>query len=236
MKTAHHIYQVFLLVILAFLVSATSTYAASLKFAPSSGNYSEGQSFSVKIDLVLSSGEKVDGTDIYMTFDKDKLKVTQVSEGTLFDSYPVNDFNNTDGKITVSGLSKTTEPLEQSGTVATITFKALATGNAQVRFTLSGDNSTRYTKVVKTVTAENILSTVNSATYTIGAGDSTDEDTVGDDTGGFGGGSEEDTTEDATALPTAGNASPLIMLLVGGVSLVGLGLFSRKVAHNILSR
>ena len=237
MKTAHRLYQSFLLVILAFIVSTTATYAASLRFSPSSGSYSNGQSFSVKVDLVLNSGDQVDGTDIYMTFDKDKLKVTQITEGSLFNSYPIKDFNNTEGKITVSGLAKTSEPVEQGGTVATITFKAIATGNALAKFTLQTDNSTRYTKVVKTVTLENVLSTVNSAAYTIGSGssDDEDEDIIDDsDTGGFGGGSDD--IVDDTALPTAGNASPLVLLLVGGMSLVGIGLFSRKLVRNQLSR
>ncbi|NMC36255.1 hypothetical protein GYA49_04385 [Candidatus Beckwithbacteria bacterium] len=220
MKSAHSILSLFLGSVL-LLLSASGVWAASLKLSPASGSYDEGDSFSVKLDLVVSS-ESVDGVDAVLNFDEDKLEVTQITEGTLFDNHPVKSFDNTNGKITISALVASTNPVDPvttSGTIATITFKAIDGGTAAVDFVLQTDDSVNYSYISENETSNNILSGRTNGSYTITADDGADDD---GDTGGFGGAGT------TTTLPSAGHAEQLLFLLGGGITLMIIGLLSRK--------
>lgn len=99
---------------------------------PRSGSFVEGSTFEVPI-LINSKGQSINGVEIRISFDKNKLSVVNPTNGksiiSVWTQAPV--YDNTNGTVFYSGVvpgGVTTE----SGLVATIIFKAKSPGRAGV--------------------------------------------------------------------------------------------------------
>ncbi|EKD56644.1 MAG: hypothetical protein ACD_58C00131G0019 [uncultured bacterium] len=103
-----------------------------------------GETFTGAICL-NTEGQAVDGVDVhYLNYDKTKLEVvgTTITAGSLFASTPANSVDATNGKINFSQVASGGTTYNGSGTLATITFKALAVGNTNLTFDFTSGSTT----------------------------------------------------------------------------------------------
>lgn len=109
-----------------------SAEAATLKFSPSSASVSVGNTVDVKIDID-ATGKEVTGTDALINFDKDKLEVVSITNGTFLE-VAEKEFSD-DGKIYVAGvLENAGVSVTGAGTLATITLRGKSNGIASLKF------------------------------------------------------------------------------------------------------
>lgn len=122
---------------LVLIFFARNTIAAELNFSPSSGSYNVGDT--VKVRIVLSSpSQSANAVSGAISFSKDLLSLTSISKtGSLVGIWAVEpSYSNTSGVTTIEGVILNGYT-GSSGTIATLFFKAKATGNAEVKFTSS---------------------------------------------------------------------------------------------------
>lgn len=203
----------FILVVLS-LMSVKPVLAAGpmLKFSPSTGTYTNGNTFSVTMG-VDSGTEKSQGVDAWVTFDANKLEVVSIEKASspaFAFALGKNIYNDT-GKFDISCTSTdmgTYEATVLSGNLVTVTFRAKNTGTAYVNFTCSS-GSTIDSNIFNMAASDviNCASNVNGV-YTINAGD-----------GGGG------TTTNPTATPTTTTTSTELPQTGGVGTTVGLLIF-----------
>ena len=207
MKYLKSILSLIIFILLVNFLFVTKVEAAKLKLDPSSKTVGKGESFDVKIVLDLGSGEKTDGVDAILSYDKSKLEVTKITNG-YFGSYPKKSYE--DGEITIGATNP--EAISEDGTVATITFKATNTGTAAVNFDYT-QGSTVDSNVAEAGTGDDLLNGYSDGSYTISNSSSADT----------GGGSS------TPSMPKSGNVENTIILLLGGVVFLYAGLRLKKV-------
>ncbi len=198
---------VFLVIFFAVIGSVQAVEAATLKFDEATFSVASGDTFYVQV-IVDAGSEQITSTDIYVLYDATILEAQSVSGGTFF---PTVTKNITSGKVYIAGLvddpatSKT-----GSGTVATITFKALKNGSATLTF--SCDTSTYNTsKIIKNdVNATNIITCAQngSSAVTVGGGSSS------------GGGT---TAPTPSSLPQTGILDNILKYSIPGMALLLIG-------------
>ena len=103
-------------------------------FSPRSGSFSEGSTFDVPI-LINTQGNSMNGIEITVNFDRNKLSIVRPSGGTSIIGVWVEppSFDNSKGVAKYVGVIPggiTTE----SGLIGSITFQAKSTGNSVVSF------------------------------------------------------------------------------------------------------
>ncbi len=143
--------------------------AATFSLSPASGSTVSG-TFSVTLSLTDLAGKEVSGVDVYLNYEPGKLEAQEISttEG-IFTSYPLKTVDSTDGKIAIGASASAFSPVTTSGTIATITFKALATSGST---TLSFDytaGSTTDSNITESGTATDILTQPPTVSYNLGA-------------------------------------------------------------------
>lgn len=185
-----------------------------MNFDQTSVEVAADETFQLQVNVDAGS-EEINSVDAYVIFDSTKLEAQSVSNGDFFPTV----FNDiTSGKAYVAGMvddpatSKT-----GSGTIATITFKALASGTDTLTFecdTSSSDTS----KIVKNdidatniiVCSENGSTSVNITGGTTGGGTTNGAGTTG-------GGTTPST------LPQSGILDNIVKYAVPGMILLMLG-------------
>lgn len=187
-----------------------SVLAASLSFSPSQGSHSLNESFSVNVILNTNTAQ-VDGVDALINFDATKLQVSSATLGTLFTNKLTESASG--GTITFRATSAAGSPFVGSGTLATIVFKGISQGTANVNFNFT-PGSTVDSNVASA--GSDVLSSVGSASFTISA--ATAAPAIG--------GASSPTPSPSPSTPVAGNIEPTIALLFAGISLVLLPLLS----------
>ena len=135
--------KIFCLILVVFcfwIVKPVMAAGPMLKFVPNTGSYSNGSSFSVTI-AIDSGTEKVQAVDVWATFDTAKLEVLTVVKATnpAFDfNMGAANINSAGGKFDItfspSAGGAAFEATAVSGDLAVVTFKAKATGTANVNF------------------------------------------------------------------------------------------------------
>ncbi len=107
------------------------SHAAQLNFSPSTGTYSNGQSFTVTVQ-VDPQAKSVNAVEAKLSFDNTKLSVISVSKtGSVFSLWTTEPtFSNAAGTIDFGGGSPT--PFTSRSTLITVTLKALAEGTGNV--------------------------------------------------------------------------------------------------------
>ncbi len=106
---------------------------ATFSFSPDTNSVATGESFNLDV-LIAPNGEDLDTVRVVVSYPASMLEVTSYSLGSLFPSTsPGNSINNTTGTLS-QGAFKTGGGVSSSGTVGTITFRALSAGTASVTF------------------------------------------------------------------------------------------------------
>lgn len=148
--------------------------AASFSLSPATASKVVGNVFTV--DIILNTGgDAVSGATAILTYDTTKLQVTtgsSVTPGTIFTNLLTNTVDASTGTIRVDSGSLGTA-YTGIGTMATISFKALAAGSAAVTFTFNPSSTTNTSLVASAASPTNLLTTVNPGTYTITAAGTT---------------------------------------------------------------
>lgn len=197
-----------LLLFFFFILPSKAYAAATLSLSPASGTKAVGTVFSVDI-VVDTGGDAAGGVTAILTYDTTKLQVqgSSLTSGPIFGS-GVTPFTNTvdsaTGQIRYDSGTLGTAYTGR-GTLATISFKALSVGSAQVNFVYNPSSTTGTSLVAASTGPTNLLSTVNNGVYTVTSG----------------------TTKTTTLLPT-GAVENTLAVLGGGLAFVTLGVFLAK--------
>lgn len=145
-----------------FFVSFSVSHAASLSVSPSTGVYSSGGTFTVRV-AINTQGKSINAAEGELTFKPNELSVVSVSRASsifnLWTTEPT--YSNSAGTITFGGGSPSGYS-GSSGNIMTITFRATGSGSSKVVFTsgsiLAADGL-----------GTNILTNMSGGTYTINA-------------------------------------------------------------------
>jgi hypothetical protein len=188
------------------------TYAATFNFSPTSTEVRPDNTFDLQINVDALT-DQIAGTDIYLSYDANLLEVQTITDGSYFPQ--VENVPST-GRLYITGFVNTQGDYKTgSGTVATVTFKALAEGNTEI--TIDCDTTqTDTSKIVQNDTAvTNILdcSSLQAHAVTISA-NAPDNGTSSSNT---------TTTTTASELPKSGVVEDMISYAIFGGILVGLG-------------
>lgn len=148
-----------LLVLVGFVSTAE---AASLSLSPNTGVYTSGSTFSVKV-IVNTDGQSINAAEGTLSFNPKELSVVSVNRsGSIFNLWVAEPaFSNSAGTINFSG-GLPSGYSSSVGNIMNITFRAAGAGTARVSFTNGSvlANDGRGT---------NVLTSMNSGTYTIQA-------------------------------------------------------------------
>lgn len=148
-----------------------------LKFVPSTGSYTNGDTF--KVTVAVDSGtEKSQAVDVWGTFDAAKLEIISIeAAATPAFSFSLDKgFDNTTGKFHANEIStdmSNYSPTVLNGDLVVITFKAKATGSASVNFSCTAGSTVDSN--IANVSGSDVIdcaSNINGV-YTINAGGST---------------------------------------------------------------
>ena len=217
-----------LLLGIVFLGLSTRVVAAAdpkLTLSPTSGTYNLNDTFKVTMGID-SAGQVAGAADAVGTFDSDKLELVSIDTATdmIFNSgtttggscMPGNNSEWASGKFSVTCYSNMSAgDAAVKGNLAVFTFKAKATGTANVKFTCTG--ATGDSNIIQSATVKDIIvcSANDNGVYTIvssGAATSTPTPTTAATT--------TTTTTKTTELPkTGGVASTFGLIVFGAISL-----------------
>jgi len=161
-------------VVLAGLGLGLNAKAATLSLSPATGTYSINETFTVSLNLD-TLGVAIDGVDIlYLNYNTSLLEVqdsdsgtagVQIGSGSVLSQVTINTVDTSTGKITFSKVSGGGTTYTGSGVLATINFKALASGTANLSFDFTS-GSTIDTNIASAGT--DLLTAVTGASYGIG--------------------------------------------------------------------
>lgn len=158
-------------------LSPIAAFAATLNFDPASGVINKGCEISIKINLD-TQGVQTDGTDVIVLYTPAQLttSTSQITNGTIYPSYPGNSVDSTGGKISISGISDVATTYTGSGTFATIKLNVASSlaenSKVNLNFDFDPNNKTKTTdtNVVERGTIADVLSAVTNGSYTVGSG------------------------------------------------------------------
>ncbi|MEX0931678.1 MAG: cohesin domain-containing protein [Candidatus Paceibacterota bacterium] len=149
----------FCIALAIFLLPSFAFAAANLNLNPNIITRGVGENFTVSL-RVDGGGDQMNAVEASLSYDSSKLSVVNITkEGSVFTLWTTEPtFSNADGTITFGGGSPT--PFSGNATLAVVTFRPIAEGDAEVQFTqgsvLAADGK-----------GTDILGTLGSATYTI---------------------------------------------------------------------
>ena len=140
--------------------SAPSAHAATLSASPSTGVYSTGSTFTVRV-IVNSAGKPINAADGTLSFNPSELSVVSASRGGSIFNLWVTEPTVSGGSITFSG-GIPSGYTGGAGNVMTVTFRAKGSGPARVSFSggsvLANDGM-----------GTNVLTSMDGGNYTIQA-------------------------------------------------------------------
>jgi len=150
------------LVCVLWVIFPLRSEAATLRVTPATGVYTTNSTFSVTVS-VNSQGAAINAAEGTLRFDPNQLAVVSVSRASSIFSLWVTEptFSNSAGTISFSGGSPAGYT-GSAGTVMSITFRAKTAGTARLTF---GDGAV----LANDGRGTNVLSSMSSATFTIGA-------------------------------------------------------------------
>lgn len=222
----------------SFALSPVNAQQATLSLSPSSGTFNKGCQFTADVRL-NTGGAQTDGTDAILVYDTNKLSTNtnSIASGTIYPDYPGNNVDETNGRITISGLSSITSAFSSSGTLATITFTVkpeAPEGATSVTFDFDANDKSKTTdsNVVERGTVSDILSTVVNGNYIIGSGTScatvgtvkTGSGSVSTPSGGLVDDLPKKTLNDFTGGKSSGTPELTYTIAIVGATLVILGI------------
>ena len=203
------------IITLAYLFSyflADPVSAAYLKFDKTSLSVSKDQTFSV--DTIVDAGtDQIVSTDIYVKFDPDVLSVEKITDGTFFDTVVSNKGSDNiyiAGMLNDIGNSKT-----GSGTVASITFKALKDTATTLSF-ICDPSLTKTSKIIKKEGVTNIIECSKNESLKINSSSSESSSNPSPTPGNTSSGSLPKTGTLGNIIKIA--LPGLFLLIIGGIS------------------
>ena len=199
------LFSILFLGFFAFTAKTNVLAAASLSFDPASKTIAPNGTFNVGV-VVNTGGAETDGVDAVIRYDGNKLEFVSASMGNLYSTVLTpNPTPTTPGQLTLGAAAVSGESYNGTGTFATITFKAIAEGTANVYFDFTSGSTTDSNIVYQ---GEDLLGSISNASYTI----------TQTGTGG-------DTPSPSPSIPKSGTVENTIFLLAGGIGLILLGSF-----------
>ena len=202
----------FLLATFFLLPVFMAVEAASFNFDKSNYSVAVGQTLQIQINIDVGSDE-VNGADAYINYDNSFLSVENISAGSFFPT--VTNDTATAGKVYIAGLvDYQASPKTGSGVLATITFKGLKDGTANLSFDCNNS------KIVKNdVNVTNILqcSSEQKSIVSVGSGNSGSSGSSGSST------TSSNQSATSTTLPKSGVLYNLINFSVPGIVLFLIG-------------
>lgn len=170
-RTMKHI-----IIALAFLTLPLGASAATLSVSPSTQTVGVGDTFTVSVRLD-TQGSSIDGVDLrYLNFNPSILQVVdantstagvQIAQGSLMPLTLLNSVDAGAGRVAFSQVVAGGTKYSGSGTLASITFKALAAGTAAVTFSYTPGNTTDSNIAAS---GGDILNAVINGSYTVRGG------------------------------------------------------------------
>ena len=163
------------------LLLATQVKAAEagpmLKLSPTSGSYDNGSTFKVTVGVDSGTAKSM-AVDAFLTFDSAKLEVVSIDAPSTpaFANSMGKNIYNSDGKFDMSfnpsGDAVLSDSTAIKGDLAVVTFKAKATGTAEVKFACTA-GSTIDTNIFDT-TGNDVIDCASNqnGSYTINASSS----------------------------------------------------------------
>ncbi len=196
--------------------SVGAVNAAFLKFDQASFDVEVDETFDVQI-IVDPGSEQITSIDSYISYDSAVVNAQTVTSGTYFPTV-LNDL--TTGNAYVAGLVDSPSDFKTGvGTVATITFKALAEGETDLIYDCDGE-ATVTSKIIKNdINSTNIIECSQNGTAVITVSVGGEEATGGaDDTP-----TPTPTQTTVTELPASGSTENMMAMALVGAVLVGVG-------------
>jgi len=150
-------------IIVVLVAAPFLVHADTLLLSPSSGSYSSGKIFPVRV-RVSSTAQSINAVSGVLSFPQDKLQVISVSKAesilTLWVQEP--SFSNTQGTVSFEGVVPNPGFIGASGLVLTVNFKVVGQGDAAIKFS-SGS------VLANDGTGTNILKNVGSGVFSLGS-------------------------------------------------------------------
>lgn len=150
-----------------------SAKAATLSVSPSSGTYNIGDTF--RIDILLNTqSQAIDAVNVSsLNYEPALLEVQdqgatagiQILPGTLMSNTVYNSVNTQAGKINFSQIAPGTQTYNGQGILASVTFRVLQAGSANLTFDFVNGGTTGSDVLAD---ANNILTAVTNGSYTLG--------------------------------------------------------------------
>jgi len=169
-KTIKLIVGTFLFLVLPFLFCSAAVEASYLKFDQTAVTVANGTTYQAQVMLDAGT-DQVTSTDVWVIYDATLLEAQTVVSGTFF---PTVTNNITSGKVYIAGLIVDPGTYKTgSGTVATITFRALKNGSGTLTFDCRTDVSNSSKIIKNDVNATNIITCSQNGTQTVTVGAST---------------------------------------------------------------
>lgn len=164
---------------------ALAAGSATLTLSPTNTSVDTGDSFSLSV-VVTPNGESLDTARVELDWDASKLEVLSFDLGSLFPYLsPSNEIDNTNGDLSY-GAFKYGTAVTSAGTLATVTFHALASGSTTISVLSSSKLIADGEEMIDT-------SALGSASITI-SGDSVESEAPEETTE-----AEEEEEEDSTS-------------------------------------
>jgi len=184
--------------------------AATFSLSPASGSTVSG-TFTVTLSLTVLAGEQVSGIDVYLNYEPSKLEAlgVDVSNG-VFSNYVDPQIDSANGQIKIfASAPGALSPVTQSGTIAEISFRALATsGSTTLDFDYTA-GSTIDCNVAEAGTETDLLTQPPTVTYNFGTTTTPPADNGTDE------------------VPDGGITEPTVLISFLSMSMVGAGLVLR---------
>lgn len=166
-KSGLQIWGTFLFLVISFLSYSNTVEAAYLKFDQSTATVVNGGTYQVQV-IIDAGTDQVTSTDVWVIYDPALLEAQTVAVGTFF---PTVTNNISAGKVYIAGLIVDPGTYKTgSGTVATITFRALKNGSGTITFDCRTEVSNSSKIIKNDVNATNIIVCSQNGTQTVTVG------------------------------------------------------------------
>ena len=140
-------------------------FAASFSLNPEIVSTQAGQEFSVDVSIDTQK-TSVDGADVVLTYNSEKLEVVKIEGGEAFGDYPIQKAEN--GLIKITGIAPSQGPVfSGEARFASVRFKALFGGEEGIKIDFA-DDSTVDSNIAAHGSAVDILSEASDSLLYIG--------------------------------------------------------------------
>lgn len=139
---------------------------ATITLKPDTASTHLGGEFTLSV-MVDTAGYASGGVGTVIKYDPDMVAATHINPGSIFADYPLTTIDQTNGKITISGIAASADHLYTgAGEFATVTFLARNVGTGTISFDFT-PGSTRDSNIAVMFGNGDVLARVGQAKITI---------------------------------------------------------------------